>query len=102
MRRAYGTILINSGGSRTDSPWCQRWEKVVQYSGNHYILPGGPTGRRYVDLLTDEVQHIGVGNHPSEQVLVFSSVILGECVEHCGVSLMSLVYSIMFTSLCNM
>ena len=76
MRRAYGTTLINSGGSGTDSPWYQRWEKVVQHSGNHYILPGGPTGRRYFDLLTEEVQHLGVGNYPSERVLVFSSVIL--------------------------
>ena len=75
MRRAYVTTLIISGGSGPDSPWFQQWEKVVQHSGNH-ILPGGPAGRRYVDLLTDKIQHLGVGNYPSERVLVFSSVIL--------------------------
>ena len=33
-------------------------------------------GDMYVDLLTEEIQHLGVGNYPSEQVLIFSSVIL--------------------------
>ena len=55
MRRAYDTTLIKSWGGETDSPWHQRWEKVVQYSGNHYILPGSQTERRYIDLLTEEV-----------------------------------------------
>ena len=75
MRKAYGATLIQSG-SCPHSDWHQRWKSVVHHSGNHYVLPGGPTGRRYVDLLTEEVQHLAVGNFPSERVLVFSSVIL--------------------------
>ena len=39
-------------------------------------MPGGPVGRRYVDLLTEEVQNLAVGNFPSERVLIFSSVML--------------------------
>ena len=62
-------------GSR-NTDWCQRWEKVIHHSGNHYILPGGAVGCHYVALLFEEVQHFAVGNYPSERVLVFSAVIL--------------------------
>ena len=50
MRKAYGTTLIQSS-TCSKTPWYQRWESVVHHSGNHYVIPGGPTGRRYVDLL---------------------------------------------------
>ena len=75
MRKAYGATLIQSG-SCSNTDWRQRWRSVVHHSGNLYVLPDGPVGRRYVDLLTEEVQHLVVGNFPSERVLVFSSVIL--------------------------
>jgi len=75
MRKAYGVTLIQSG-SCSNTPWYQRWKSIVYHSGNHYVLPGGPTGRRFVDLLTEEIQHLAVGNFPSERVLVFSSVML--------------------------
>ena len=75
MRKAYGATLIQSG-SCSHSDWHQHWKSVVHHSGNHYVLPGGPTGRRYVDLLTEEAQHLAVGNFPSERVLVFSCVML--------------------------
>ena len=73
MRKAYATLTQSTTSCTT--PLHQCWESVV-HSGNHYIIPGGPTGRRYVDLLTEEVQHLAVGNFPSERVLVFSSVML--------------------------
>ena len=75
MRKAYGATLIPSG-SCSHSDWHRRWKSVIYHSGNHYVLPGGPTGRRYVDLLTEDVQHLAVVNFPSERVLVFSSVML--------------------------
>jgi len=75
MRKAYGATLIQSG-SCFNTPWHQRWKSIVYHSGNHYVLPGGPTGRRFVDLLTEEIQHLAVGNFPSEHVLIFSSVML--------------------------
>ena len=49
---------------------------MVQHVGNHCVLPGGATGHRYVDLSTEEVSYLAVGNYPSEHVLVFSSVML--------------------------
>ena len=32
-------------------------------------------GRRYVDILTDEINYLANGTYPSERALVFSSVI---------------------------
>jgi len=75
MKKAYGATLIQSG-SCSNTPWHRRWKTVVYHSGNHYVLPGGPTGRRFVDLLTEETQHLAVGNFPSERVLILGSVIL--------------------------
>ena len=76
MNRAYGATLINSDGGSRDTPWCIRWARIIQLSGSHYTLPGGSVGWKYVDLLTDEVNHLAVGNYPSERVLVCGSVIL--------------------------
>ena len=70
MRKAYGTTLIQSG-SCSNTDWHRRWRYVVHHSGNLYVLPGGPVGKRYVDLLTEEVQHLAVGNFSSEHVLAF-------------------------------
>ena len=75
MRKAYGATLIQSG-SCFNTPWHQQCKSFVYHSGNHYVLPGGPTGRRFVDLLTEEIQHLSLGSFPSERVFVFSSVVL--------------------------
>ena len=76
VNQAYGTTFINTDGGIRDTPWCIRWAHIIQLSASHYTLPGGSVGRRYVDLLVDEVNHLAAGNHPSERVLVYGSVIL--------------------------
>ena len=76
MYKAYGANLINSADGDGDSVWCAHWGRLVQHSGNHYILHGGSTGRRFVDAITEKVSHLAVGNYPSERVLAFSSVVL--------------------------
>ena len=76
MCRAYGCSLSQLSGVDHDFDWRSRWKQVIYHSGNHYILPGGPIGRRYVDLLAEEVTHLAGGHFPPERVLVFSSVIL--------------------------
>ena len=58
MCRAYGCSLSQLPGVDHDSDWCSCWKQVIYHSGNHYILPGGPIGRRYVDLLAEEVTHL--------------------------------------------
>jgi len=74
--KAYGAPLLHSDGGECNNAWCQRWAKVIHHTGNHYILPGGATGRHYVDVLTEEVKQLAAGNYSSERVLVFSAVIL--------------------------
>ena len=76
MNEAYGANLITSADGDHDSVWCTCWRQLVQHSSNHYILPSGSTGHKYVDVLTEEVTHLAVGNYPSEDVLAFSSVVL--------------------------
>ena len=76
MTKAYGgTSLFSDGGDRSSS-WCQRWEAVVRLNGRHYVLPGGLVGRRFVDMMTNELNHLALGHYPAEHCLVFGSVIL--------------------------
>ena len=76
MNQAYGTTLINLVGGNRDTPWCIRQARIIQLSGSHYTLSGGSVGRRYLDTLIDEANHLAAGNYPSERVLVCGSVIL--------------------------
>ena len=78
MQQAYGAPLVHqqSVSDAVNSVWYSRWVQLIQHVGNHYILPGGSIGRKYVDVLTEEVSHLAAGNYPSERVLVYSSVIL--------------------------
>ena len=64
--KAYGAPLLHPEGGSRNTVWCQRWEEVIQHTGNHYILPGGATGRHYVDVLQDKVQQLAIGNYSSE------------------------------------
>ena len=50
--------------------------RVVRLNGMHYDVPGGAVGRRYVDLLTEEVAHLAAGNFSADRLVVFSSVVL--------------------------
>ena len=76
MSKAYGTSLTQSVNSQQESEWYLRWKQLAQHFGNHYVLPGGSTGHKYVAVLAEEVSHLTVGNYPPERVLVFSSAVL--------------------------
>jgi len=76
MRKAYGEILLYSDGGSHHSSWCQRWSDVAQHLGWHYSLPGGSIGKKYIDLLNDELLHLVSGNYSSERVILFCSVML--------------------------
>ena len=54
----------------------KRWLSIVKLSGRHYHLPGGSTGRKYNDQLTQDLCHFSAGDYPSERFIVFSSLIL--------------------------
>ena len=74
--RVYGVPLLSSAGSRTDSPWIQRWPTIIHHSGRHYLLPGGSVGRKYVEFLNQELQFFVSGSYSAERVIVFSSLML--------------------------
>jgi len=76
IQRAYGSTLVQPDGGGSESTWYSWWKQVIYYSGNHYVLQGGSTGRQYVDVLANEVNYLACGTYPSERILVFSSVIL--------------------------
>lgn len=74
MMRAFGDTLC--GTTVPDSEWSRRWSAITHLKGRLYHVPGGSIGRRYVDLLSEEVAHLASGNYPSERLMVFSTVIL--------------------------
>ena len=74
LHSAYGATLASS--TIPDNEWYSRWMSITQLSGNHYFLPKGQCGRRYVNLLSAEVDFLSGGVHPSERVIVFCSVVL--------------------------
>jgi len=75
MTVAYGDKLYSDGGPR-DSVWCQRWSIIVQHMGQHYSLPGGSIGKKYINLLCNELQYLSLGTYHSERLIVFCSVML--------------------------
>ena len=77
MRRAYGESFIHSSGEDVTDIWFEHWKIVVKLQGGLYVLPGGAVGRHYVDLLSEEVSHLAVGNnYPADRVIVFSALML--------------------------
>ena len=62
MHKAYGATVILLVNSQLDSERYSQWKWLVQYVGNHYVLLGGATERRYVYLLTEEVSHLAAGS----------------------------------------
>ena len=76
MNIAYGDKLLYSDGGPRDSLWCQRWSVIIQHMGQHYSLPGGSIGKKYIDLLYDEVQYLSLGTYRSKCLIVFCSVML--------------------------
>ena len=56
--------------------WSKQWEVVIHHGGKHYDLPGGSVGRKYVDLLTEDVAHLAMGNYTSDCVIAFCAVML--------------------------
>ena len=63
MMKAYGETLADSVNDDVMDVWYHRWKAVIQLQGKLYSLPGGSTGRKYVDMLKEEVSHLSVGNY---------------------------------------
>ena len=49
---------------------------VVHMQGKPYDLPGGAVGRRYLELLSQEVSHVSNGNNSADRLILFGAVVL--------------------------
>ena len=70
--RAYGMPLLWSAGTARDSSWHQCWLTIVYHVGRHYSLPGGSVGKKYIDLLNQELQLVVSGSYSDEWVIVLA------------------------------
>ena len=75
MKTFGATLAVYCGENRGDIWYC-RWKRVIAVRGIHYDLPGGATGRHFVDLLSDEVCSLSRRAFKSERLIVFLSVML--------------------------
>ena len=76
MKKAYGASLEGSSGHDNTGIWGERWLRLLKLSRRLYSIPGGAIGRKYVNLLAEEVMHVVVGNYPSDRLIVFSAMML--------------------------
>ena len=63
-------------GIAEDSWWQAQWEKLVCFPTQHYGAPSGKVGKRFVGILSVELDGVYVRKGNSERVIVFQSVIL--------------------------
>ena len=82
IAQIYGeSIMCNDGTHITshiqdDRVWQEYWKEVVNLPNRKYTLPKNNTGKKFIDLLTTEINSVIQRNSNSEKVIVFMSVIL--------------------------
>ena len=62
----------------TSDPWYLRWERAVGLSFRRYHLPNGNVGRKFVEMLADEINRVAIAEKRSnsERLIVFQVLIL--------------------------
>ena len=76
LEEVYGDRMLNGAGCVRSDCWFWWWERVVRLPFRRYDLPGGNVGRRFVDILTKEVELVASLKECSERLIVFQFVIL--------------------------
>ena len=64
------------GGIAEESNWKLRWEKLVCMTTQRYDAPSGKVGKRFVVILSVELDGIRARKWNAERVIIFQSVIL--------------------------
>ena len=75
FERAFGAPLVNGDGG-PDSDIRKLWWKTVELRGKQYELPNGNVGKRFVNILAEEIERCTAGRQPSEREFVFTALIL--------------------------
>lgn len=65
-----------TGGVADDHVWQHRWQRIFKHPQYHYSLPSRGPGKRFVRILTNELQGVRTGKWNSERPLVFIAVVL--------------------------
>jgi hypothetical protein len=65
-----------TGGVADDSVWQDYWRRLVIYQSSNYNVPKGKVGKRFLALLTTELNGIRKRQWNSEKFLIFQNVIL--------------------------
>ena len=60
----------------TSDPWYLRWVREVRLSFRQYHLPNGNVGRKFVEMLADEIDRVAEKKSNSERLIVFQVLIL--------------------------
>ena len=77
LMEVYGGYIHQNDGShldgdiKEDSVWQSRWRKLVALPCQRYNAPGGAVGRRFMRLLTEELNGIRKRKWKSERFIVF-------------------------------
>ena len=67
------------GGISDDGFWQEQWRRLIVYQPRHYNLPNGKVGRRFLMLLTQELNGVRARHWNSERFIVFQLVVLQRC-----------------------
>ena len=76
LEAVYNDKIRNDPGTERLDVWFSRWEKAVRFLPRRYDLPGGAVGRRFVDLLSQEVKLVVDQKEHSERMVVFQMLML--------------------------
>lgn len=74
--RGFNAPLINSDGGGEEDEWHLRWKSAMRLQGRQYSLPQGSVGRKFVDILANEIQTVIRRVNSSEKIFFFCATVL--------------------------
>ena len=75
FERAFGATLVNDEED-PDSDVRTLWWKTVELRGKQYQLPHGNVGKRFLNILSEEIERCTAGRQTSEREFIFTALVL--------------------------
>jgi hypothetical protein len=82
LMKVYGDYIHQNdglhldGGVKEDGAWQEQWRQLIVLPSQRYNAPSGAMGRRFVHILTAELEGICLCKWNSERFMVFQMVVL--------------------------
>lgn len=82
LLEVYGDYIHQNDGSQLDGGieddlvWQARWRQLIALPSQRYDAPSGAVGRRFIRILTEELEGIVRRKWNSERFIVFQMVVL--------------------------